>query len=85
MDKSVRHFYGGYRGQTLANTYNKLSISFNNWEHTNAQNREILLKNKTVRVLQNTPKFEIQDVHHFSVQEMDPIEATKNFKALSLS
>ena len=26
MDKSIRHFYGGNRGQTLANTYNKLAI-----------------------------------------------------------
>ena len=27
----------GWGGQTLANTYNKLSISFNKWGHTNAQ------------------------------------------------
>ena len=26
IDKSIMHFYGGYKGQTLANTYNKLSI-----------------------------------------------------------
>ena len=32
------------------------------------------------RVLQNTPKFEIQGVHHFSAQEMNPIEAKKNSK-----
>ena len=37
------------------------------------------------RVYQNTLKFEIQGVHHFSTQEMVPIEATKSFRALSLS
>ena len=38
-----------------------------------------------LRVYQNTLKFEIQGVHHFSTQEMVPIEATKSFRALSLS
>ena len=35
----------GWGGQKLAKTYNKLSISFNNWGYMNAQNREILSKN----------------------------------------
>ena len=42
-----KNYPSGWGGQTLANTYNKLSISFNNWGHMNAQEREILLKNKT--------------------------------------
>ena len=37
------------------------------------------------RVYQNTLKFEIHGVHHFSTQEIVPIEATKSFRALSLS
>ena len=31
-----KDYPSGWGGQTLANTYNKLSISFNNWGHTNA-------------------------------------------------
>ena len=50
-----KNYPSGWGGQTLANTYNKLSISFNNWGHTNAQEREILLKDKTDNFLIGTP------------------------------
>ena len=30
IDKIIMDFFGGYRGQTLANTYNKLTLTFNN-------------------------------------------------------
>ena len=33
IDKIIMDFFGGYRGQTLANTYNKLTLTFNNGQN----------------------------------------------------